>query len=186
MKLLTVIVALCLLSIIAHAQTDTLDVERAMSFKEMYAKKNPALKYSYNPYSYIHDYSGNWDLDGDGVPDKILFVGDNAAHVYYGLLIMLSSDNEIRDFSWINIDMPVLGDASDLAKPANEVAYFPQFAVGDFDGNGKPELFIGMDNSGHTIPDKWKKRGVNSRHLLLMYEKGQVVVKNYKPRKLKH
>jgi hypothetical protein len=92
------------------------------------------------------------------VPDKILFVGDNAAHVYYQLVIILSTNNEIRDFSWISIDMPVLGDASELAKPANEVAYFPQFAVGDIDGNGKPELFIGMDDSGHTIPDKWKKR----------------------------
>lgn len=184
MKLLLAIAILSLFGGIARAQTDTLDVEQAMSFKSVYAKNNPALKYSFNRYSLIHDYSGNWDLDGDGVPDKVLFVGNNGVHVYYHLVIILSADNKLRDFSWINIDMPMLGDTSEFNKPGDEAACLEQFAVGDLGGMGKPQIYISMDHSGHNIPDKWKKRGVNSLRLLLFYEHSEIAVKNYKPRKL--
>ena len=173
-----------LCSLTAYAQTDTVNVEAGMSFKSVYAKTNPALKYSFNRYSLIHDYSGNWDLDGDGVPDKVLFVGNNGVHLYYHLVIILSTDDELRDFSWINIDIPALGDASDLVKLSDPGAYLPQFAVGDFEGNGKPQIYISMDNSGWPIPDKWKKRGVNSLRLLLFYAHGEIVVNNYRQRKL--
>ena len=181
MRLLPAIAILSLFGAATYAQTDTLDVESGMSFKSVYAKNNPTLKYSYNRYSYIHDYSGNWDIDGDGVPDKVLFLGNSGVHVYYHLVIILSTDDELRDFSWINIDMPVLGDASELAKLSDPCV---QFAVGDFEVRGKPQMYIGMDHSGRPVPDKWKKRGVNSLRLLLCYEHGEIVVKNYKRRTL--
>ena len=75
--------------------------------------------------------------------------------------------------------MPVAGNINELSKPGGDTAYLPQFVVGDFDGDGISEIYICLDHTGWDIPDKWKKRGVNSRHLLLKYEKGNIIVRNF-------
>ena len=73
---------LSLSSIATHAQSDSVDVESGISFKNYYKCNNPTIKYTFNRYSYIHDYSGNWDFDGDGKPDILLFIPNGGAHVY--------------------------------------------------------------------------------------------------------
>ena len=45
------------------------------SFENTYRKSNPTLKYKYDNYAQIHDYSNNWDFDKDGI--------NGGAHVYY-------------------------------------------------------------------------------------------------------
>jgi hypothetical protein len=180
MKILSVVSVLCSFSLLVHAQTDS-DTEMTMSFQKIYRNSYPALNYTYNRYSNTHDYSGNWDFDGDGLPDKLFFTGNNGAHVYYHLIIVLSSDDVLRDFRWLYIDFPALGDKSELNKPVDDATYFPQFVVDDFDGDGVKEIYISLDTLKWPIPDVWKKHGVNSRRLLLKYNKGKILVENYKP-----
>ena len=53
------------------------------SFENTYRKSNPTLKYKYDNYAQVHDYSNNWDFDKDGINDEVYFVGTGGAHVYY-------------------------------------------------------------------------------------------------------
>lgn len=151
-----------------------------MSFEKSYQNLTPGLKYTYNEYSKIHDYSGNWDLDGDGVADRLIFIGNNGVHLYFHLILILSTDNIVRDYPWLAIDFPILGNIKELDKPQRPDSYLPQFVISDFDSDGKPGIYLRLDDKQvQFIPAKWKKRGLNSPQLLLKYEKGNILIRNY-------
>ena len=84
------------------------------SFEASYKKTNPTINYKYDSLRQIHDYSNNWDFDEDGKPDQVYFVGTGGAHLYYFLRVILSTDNLVRDFSFIQSDFPVLPSAHKL------------------------------------------------------------------------
>ncbi len=143
-----------------------------------------SIHYSYSVSSQIHDYSNNWDFDGDGTTDGLYFIGTGGAHLYFYLRMVLSSDKEVRDFPFLELDMPCLGDISELK---NSKFYpppiFPQFVVDSFHSNGlgsdaNDKIYLHLDSYA-TIPTEWKKKGVSSRHLLLHYDKGQMTIKNF-------
>lgn len=78
------------------------------SLADHYRSTVPGLKYSYANDTRTHDYSGNWDLDSDGITDRVCFIGTGGAHLYYFLHIALSSDNSAQDLRFIETDTPVL------------------------------------------------------------------------------
>jgi hypothetical protein len=45
--------------------------------------KYPELIYSYIDSVQTHDYSGNWDLDGDGEKDGVYFIGNGGVHLFF-------------------------------------------------------------------------------------------------------
>jgi hypothetical protein len=73
-----------------------------------YRQSNPSLQYRYDPRSATHDYSGNWDFDQDGVRDEVYFTGTGGAHLYYVLILVLSTDHRSRTFDFATTDLPVL------------------------------------------------------------------------------
>ena len=72
------------------------------SLKEGYLKKRPNLKYSYEKVKQTHDYSNNWDFDGDNVKDELYFIGNVGAHLYYQLRVILSSNKKVYDLNLYN------------------------------------------------------------------------------------
>ena len=103
---------LCMALSLAYMYSYAQDSLVVNSFESTYRQSQPSLKYSYNDATQTHGYSGNWDLDGDGKADSLYFTGNGGVHLYFSLNIVLSSDNKLRDYNFILLDMPVLGSKS--------------------------------------------------------------------------
>lgn len=147
------------------------------SYKEIYKKKYPKLNYSYNENTQTHDYSNNWDFDGDGKKDKLFFIGDGGAHLYFHLQIWLSSDKNTYDFPFLVIDNPFLNKEIELDSKGKPNT-FQQFVVANFDTDKLPEIYINLDKQSE-IPNNWKKRGLTSHQVIVDYSKGKLELKNY-------
>jgi len=171
MKGISILLVNFFLSIACYAQISN-------SYEDYYKKHYPELKYHYDDSSQTHLYADNWDFDGDGKKDSLSFVGNGGAHLYYHLKLKLSSTNITTNFSWLLLDFPVLGNVEEINM--KEIPIHPQFVVSDFDHDGLKDIYLNFDSSFGSIPDKWKKGGVNSRHILIKYKKGELIITNYK------
>ena len=166
-----------LLTNISLAQSDLILEVPSNSYEKKYKTKYPNLNYSYNDHSQTHDYSNNWDFDGDGKKDKLFFIGDGGAHLYFHLEIQLSSDKKTYNFPFLAIDNPFLYKEAKLDNKGNP-DIFQQFVVADFDDDKLPEIYINLDKQSE-IPNKWKKKGLNSQLVIVDYSKGRLNLKNY-------
>jgi hypothetical protein len=130
------------------------------------------LKYQYLPPSQTHDYSGNWDFDGDGVLDNLKFIGTGGAHLYYYLEITLSTIEAKQSFRFLTSDFPILGTALALHDTLNSEKFiFPKFVVEDFDGDHLPEIFIHLDQQSFVASQTLlAQRGVTSARLILKWQ----------------
>ena len=182
---LKILIFLWLIPASTKAQIDSMarNTRITNSFKAIYDTLYPDLKYSYIDSLQIHNYSGNWDLDRDGTPDSLLFVGEGGAHLYYYLRIILSSDKKVRNFPFVRIDYPYLGKISDL-KRSNfyPPPLLPQFVIYNFDEdlNLNDEIYIHLDSETfYFVPDKLKRQGLTSSYILLKYERGNFIIRNF-------
>jgi hypothetical protein len=167
------------------AQSDTTDVEEiGNSCQPFFDDNKISIHYSYTVAIQTHNYSGNWDFDGDGNTDELYFIGTGGAHLYFYLRIVLSSDKKVRNFPFLELDLPCLGRITELK---NAKFYppplLPQFVVDKFYTNGlgnntNDKIYLHLDDS-HTIPTEWRKKGVTTRYLLLWYDKGEMTIKNF-------
>lgn len=181
-KLLFVLANLCLCSTVSTAQSDVTFEKLSNSYEKVYDTLYPTLNYSYHEGSHTHDYSNNWDFDRDGKKDGLFFIGGDGAHLYFHLRIILSSDDVVRDYKFLTLDIPYLGKASELENslPSSPPPPIPQFVVSDFDSDRVDEVYLNFDITYSSIPDEWKKRGVSSRYILVEYENGDLLIKDYK------
>lgn len=179
MKQLLPLFLFTLLTATAHAQ-DTASIEQVSnSYKESLERSHPGLHYRYIDSSQTHDYSGNWDMDGDGKADGICFMGNGGAHLYFHLRLILSSENRTQDFNWLTFDLPMPGQISDLKNSNGKLPVMPQFIVADFDTDGRQDLYLCFDDHYTSIAARWKRRGVTSRYLLLSYKRKKIVIRNF-------
>jgi hypothetical protein len=169
--------------IITSAQPSGIVLQQGNSCHSYFKNKKISIRYSYRASTQTHDYSNNWDFDGDGKTDGLYFIGTGGAHLYFYLRIVLSSDKKKRNFSFLELDMPCLGSIDELK---NSKLYpnpaFPQFVVDDFiskTNNKTDKIYLRLDKH-FNLPLKWKKRGINSSCLLLKYEKGEMVLEDFK------
>ncbi len=166
----------------AYAQSDTVPISN--SCQSYFDSKKVSIHYSYSASNLTHDYSNNWDFDADGKTDELYFIGTGGAHLYFYLRIVLSSDKKVRNFPFLELDMPCLGDITQLrdAKFYPPPVY-PQFVVDNFQtgglgDNANDKIYLHLD-SYSTIPAEWKKRGVTSHYLLLQFDKDEMIIKNF-------
>jgi hypothetical protein len=146
---------------------------------EGYLKKDyPTLSYHYDSAYQTHSYSGNWDFDGDKIPDSLFFIGNGGAHLFYQLKVVLSSGRPLKDFPALFMDLPYLGKAADIT--VGEDSLLPQFVIHDFDSDGIVEIYINFDPESSSIQKKWKKEGVTSRQILIHLKNNNLVIKNFK------
>lgn len=180
MKILFAILSFCLIALSTNAQLDSIIIkEISNSFKNDYKQTNPYLHYSYDDLTQTHNYSNNWDFDGDGRKDSLYFIGNNAAHLYFYLSIILSSDGLKRDFPFLLLDLPYLETIKEPNSKSSAPPIFPQFSVLDVDSDSIYEIYLCIDNNYSVIPKKWKDHRVNSRFLFLKYEKKEIIIKNF-------
>jgi hypothetical protein len=169
-----------------YAQTDTIVLELCGNSCQPYFDSNKiSIHYSYSISNQTHDYSNNWDFDGDEKKDSLYFIGTGGAHLYFYLRIVLSSDQKIRDFPFLQLDMPCYGNIKQLKNFRVYPPPFPQFVVDDFitdsiTDNANDKIYLHLDgNTFAEIRQKQKRQGITSSYLLLKYEKGEIVIKNF-------
>ena len=131
--------------------------------------KNTNINYRYLHGSQTHDYSNNWDFDGDKKNDTIKFIGMDGAHQYFYLSIKLSTEKEARTFPWIATDMPVLEDFKKL--PDHSTAHVQQeFVVHDFNANGLPDIFVNSESHNQGDSANINKYGLTKGRVVLSHD----------------
>lgn len=150
------------------------------SYKKKYEIEKPEIKYEYLRKKQVHNYSGNWDFDGDNIKDQLYFIGNGGAHLYFYLKIILSSNKKKHDFNFILLDRPVLVDLIKLEKE-NLKNFTTEFIIHDFNSDGLNDIYVNFDDTFSSIPCKWKRKGISSRHIVLNFNKGKLKIKNYAP-----
>ena len=145
------------------------------------------IRYSYSNENQTHNYSGNFDFDGDLLNDSLYFVGTGGAHLYYFPRIFLSSTKKSIDFEEINIDDPQYFPVSSLAALSFLFFFTPQFVVGtnkdllneENQLISRPSHVIFFRLDSHYYGDDWKKQGINSNYVLLYFENSAFIIRNF-------
>lgn len=145
------------------------------------------ILYSYSDENQTHNYSGNFDFEGDLLNDSLYFVGTGGAHLYYFPRILLSSTKKSIDFEEINIDDPQYFPVSSLAALSFLDRWPPQFVVGTTKDLLNEEnqiinshshvIFFRLDSNYYS--NDWKKQGINSDYVLLYFENGEFIIRNF-------
>ncbi len=179
---LFIIQILLFFGFLSHAQTDT--ITNGNSCTSYFSLKKLSILYHYIDSNQTHDYSGNWDFDGDGTKDNLYFIGTGGAHLYFYLRMVLSSDHKVRNFPFLELDRPCLGTIEDLGNlTLQSLKVDPQFVVdvfGDqrYSVSANPKIYLHLDQSA-SIPVELQMLKVNSRYVLIEYENGEMRIKNF-------
>ncbi|WP_343858433.1 hypothetical protein [Fulvivirga kasyanovii] len=123
------------------------------------------INYAFDTSSQTHDYSNNWDFDGDKLTDSLLFIGNGGGHLYFNLKIILSSNNKAFDFPFLNSDMPSTSTIDQFY--TYDSPLYPSFVAHDFDSDGRSELYFKNDKNFSPLPDSLINLGIVSNHLIL-------------------
>lgn len=121
------------------------------------------------------DFLSKFDLDGDGVNDRINFDFSGGAHCCYKISIILSSDRTERTYPF-QMDGGYVGTAGiDNSKPY-------QFDIRDADGDGLPEILMQIqtyNGIAQKIPRKWRRKyHITGNHIMIEYENCRLEVKD--------
>ena len=171
------LVTLVLLSHLTYGQQNCTSDVNSNSYECLYVRNGLTIDYDYNKDTEIHDYSGNWDLDGDNQPDSLLFVGNGGGHLYFNLRIVLTTNGHTYNFESLTTDMPFTGTFEGFY--SSNTPIFPTFLVHDFDTDGISEIYFVNDNGFSTVPEIWRNKGVKSRYLLLNYTGNSFEIKDF-------
>ena len=188
MKTVSIFLWLSIVSMNALSQVDSVGKvdEPTNSFGEALAAKHPGLKYAYDEVRQIHNYSGNWDLDGDQKADDVLFIGDGGAHLYFHLQLKLTSESSVRDYPYIHSDMPFLETVDFLTADTES---FRGIVVHDFNNDGIIDLLVRNDgyirtDGSYEAPKALKSKGVSSKDVVFCIERKKLVIKDWSQLKL--
>jgi hypothetical protein len=129
--------------------------------------KNTEINYFYNENAQIHDYSNNWDIDGDGISDKIQFWGNNATNLKFYLLIYLSTTNEVYFFNYLIIEFPKLENFSSIEK-YKESRLFPGFVVYDYSKDNLNDILLKIERIDDNQPNKF---GIKTNNIIINFDK---------------
>ncbi len=153
------------------ASNDSLQPAYASYLQNIYDPQTGFINPSYN-------YSGKWDVDGDGKKDAVYFIGNGGAHIYFYLRVVLSSDGVVRDFPSAQVDMPFIETGTRLKEMGKNSAI--QFAVADFNKDGIVDFYLNFDNHFGHLTEAWRKMGVRTRHVIMSFATRKLTVRDYK------
>lgn len=151
-----------------ETQKSLLLPEDMVSNSFAYKFKNSMIKYDYVNDSQVHDYSGNWDFDGDNIKNSLLFIGQGGAHLFYHLKVVLSAINEVYNYQWISTDLPLLESAEKLT--SRDIDLFPKFVIADFNKDSLQDIYVNISD-GHNIPAEAKKNGISTPQVVLSFNR---------------
>lgn len=152
-----------------RAQSDTVRPPHADYAKHIYSPETNTFNFSY-------DYSNKWDLNGDGKMDSLYFIGNGGAHVYFFLRVILSSDGNVRDYPFLQLDMPWCESQESLQKRVPGI--WPQFVPADFNNDGATDLYLDFDNPFGHLPKAWKALGIKTKRVIMSFSGGKLKIRN--------
>lgn len=165
-RLIIIFILACIYSSFQAQDTVTNDL------RHLYHQMSPPIIYSYDESTQTHNYSNNWDLDGDGQKDEIHFVGTGGAHLYYYLKVVLSSERKPRVFERIETDFPHLVATCNKADFQEMVS---GFSIVFEENKCVPVLVIMLDESTFYNNKKWlDRKGAKTQQVCLRFENGRV------------
>ena len=121
----------------------------------------------------VSSWRAAFDLDGDGIPDRIEDTFTGGAHCCYRIDVVASASGR-------RVRVPFELDGGfvmglDLSQPS-------RFAVGDFDGDGVAEIRMEIatyNGERMPLPAAWRRRfGVRSHRVSVRVRSGRLVVEN--------
>jgi hypothetical protein len=119
-------------------------------------------------------WSVQFDFDGDGNNDRIVYRFTGGAHCCYLISVLLSSDQTLREYPF-EMDGGYEGGL-DLGNPS-------RFDIKDFDGDGLPEIFMEINTYNdeiYEIPLEWTKEyGITSNYIVIDYKDAKLIVVDY-------
>ncbi len=147
------------------------------SLSDYYKKANPTLNYQFDEKNQTHNFSDNWDLDNDSIMDEVHFVGTGGAHLYFFLRVVLSSDKMVRDFSFLQTDLPLV--------PNEELQSHSDFHSGNMvtniavinsEATNNLEIIIRLDNPTYlAVKKQLRKRGIKSKLVTVSFRNGKTI-----------
>jgi hypothetical protein len=176
MRLFMLILFLAATLTLSYAQSDSAEFELVTPPFPEY------VIYRYDPL--LHDtiasynYSNKWDFDGDKKNDSLIFVGTGGVHSFFYLKITLTTNNQTREFPFIELDMPYLTNFEDLKKNKDNPGL--QFVVHDFDSDGIVEIYLNVYAPHKQIPAQLKRLGITSPQLLINCSRQKLEIRNFK------
>lgn len=116
-------------------------IEVSNSFDHSLKKKYPSLHYTYHDSSSTHNYSNNWDFDGDGRLDSLFFKGDGAVTLSFIPIIKSSILDSTYSLSSLSCDFPYL-ESKESLEVKDSIASFPKLVIGDFTNDGISDVYL--------------------------------------------
>jgi len=138
-----------------------------------------SIKYKYIKESQIHDYSNNWDLDGDGQLDDLMFVGSGGAHTIFSLVVRLKSQKETYTFDCISTDFPKL-ERKAILDMSDSLSILPKFVIYDFNSDGILDVYLNTDDGTVDVCRQERaKLGLKTSKIVIEFSRGGPVFKDY-------
>lgn len=153
------------------------DESPSNSFESRVRKTNPLLKYEYDSLTQTHNYSGNWDFDGDGEMDQLHFVGTGGAHLYYYPRIILTTKGTVKEYKEIQLDFPMLTAQKPDQKSVFLKGGMIGFAIFDSDKDHRSDIYIHLDTQSKTLYSE--KNPSNLSSVLIITFEGALKVKGW-------
>ena len=170
-KLFLISLFFSILQVTSHSQS----VAPGNSFESLYKSSNRNVNYRYNLATQVHDYSGNWDLDGDRQLDNIYFIGTGGAHLYFYLRVILSTDGRIRDYTFLQTDFPVFTGKIDESIQDSVLSIKSGFSASDWNGDERDDILLHLDfASCQTWNDKLIEGGIRSCDVFISFKKEKI------------
>ena len=151
------------------------------SIPNPYLPTDSSINYKYIRASQIHDYSNNWDLDGDGLLDDLMFVGTGGAHTIFSLVVRLKSQKDAYTFECISTDFPKL-ESITILEMSDSIAILPKFVIYDFNSDGILDVYLNIDDGAVDVCMQERARlGLKTSRIVIEFNTGKPVFKDYSP-----
>ena len=146
-----------------------------------YFPMDSSINYTYIKASQTHDYSNNWDFDGDGLLDDLKFVGNGGAHTLFSLVVRLKSQKTAYSFDCISTDFPKLENMAALDL-SDSLSILPKFVIFDFNSDGISDIYLNTDDGSLDVCKQERaKLGLKTSRIVIAFNSGKPVFKDYSP-----
>ena len=118
------------------------------------------------------DFLSDKDIDGDGIPDEILFDYTEGAHCCYLLTLTLSSDGMSRKYPF-EMDGGYEFGQPDASQPQH-------FNIVDYDNDGRDEIYLEIETYNgrpNPLPETWKDEyGISSHNIVFEFRDSLTII----------
>lgn len=144
-------------------------------YKQKFNLEGFDINYDFIESKLTHDFSNNWDFDGDSIIDQMSFVGVSGAGVYYyHLELKLSSEDSTRVYNDLFTSSPYYSNNIENDSLCGSVT--PGFKIGDFNEDSKMDILYNIPWLYSSTKEKY---GLKSKCIIIYYKEGEIKVEDW-------